>query len=144
MGRGTYSGGGTVVRIGESGTHWDKIDAAENKKSQKKGGSKRKADSRNATQKEIERETERETAEEQRLIRSFISMCVSAYSSNKLTATAPRPPRILHKRIANAGGNIKWLENNKNHQIYFHKAYCRLRQEDVPFERVWSQPSPRK
>jgi hypothetical protein len=37
---------------------------------------------------------------------------------------------------ARAGGNIRWLENNRI-KFCFMKPYCRLRDEKIPFEQIW-------
>jgi hypothetical protein len=141
MGRGSYSGGSTVIRPGEDGTSWGSSDAAETKKRKKRDARARRDDERPPTSKEIELERRREEGEERKLLRSFISACVTAYAANKLTASEPMPPRNLRKRVANAGGNIKWLEGNRQYQVLFYEVYCHLCGRDIPFEKVWGPRS---
>jgi len=134
MGKGTYSGGGTTIRLGEDGTNWDSSDAAENRKRYTRTS---RDDYKRPTKNEIDVELERESQVERKALRSFISQCVTEHAAGKLTALDPRPPKILRKRVGNAGGNIKWLEGNRTYQVLFHESYCRLRNENIPFEKVW-------
>jgi hypothetical protein len=141
MGKDAYSGGSTVIRLGEDGTLWDSSDAAETKKRKKRNARMRTDYERAPTNKEIELERQREDLEERKLLRSFISQCVTAYAANKLTASEPNAPRSLRKRVANAGGNIKWLGGNRQYQVLFHEIYCgRLGNKDIPFSQVWGPP----
>jgi hypothetical protein len=135
VGRGTYLGGGTKIMMGRNGTTWGSIDSAEDRSKEKKS---RPSRDRLPTKKEIELEEQRELAQESRILRDFISRCASAYATNKLTARYPHPPKIFAKRLASAGGNINWLERNRERQIIFHQAYCKLRRDQtIPFEAVW-------
>jgi len=139
MGKGTYSGGGTIIRIGDEGTNWDSPDAAENKPPRTRIS---QDDNKRPTAKEIELEEKRESQAgesqaERKFLRNFISQCASAHATDKLTASNPIASKQLRKRVKNAGGNIKWLESNSTYQILFHEAFCRLRNENVPFEKVW-------
>ena len=76
---------------------------------------------------------------ERKLLRSFISQCAAAHISARLTATNPSPPKCLRKRINRAGGNIKWMEGNRNYQLLFHAAFCKLRNESIPFDKIWGR-----
>lgn len=134
MAKGTYSGGGTSIRLGADGTSWGSRDEAENKG---RRSHVVRDDNKRPTSKEIELETERESQEERRTLRSFISQCATAHAANKLTAFDPIAPKKLRRRIKDAGGNVKWLEGSRSYQSLFHEAYCRLRKENVPFEKVW-------
>jgi uncharacterized protein YcaQ len=138
MSKGTYSGGGTTVRLGEEGTIWDRQDEAENEKRHSRTWDE---DNKRPTIKQIDAATEHESLEERNLLRSFISQCATAYATGKLTAEHPLAPKSLRKRVRNAGGNIKWLEGHRLFQNLFHQAYCRVRNEDVPFEKVWGPPA---
>jgi hypothetical protein len=135
----TYPGGSTLIRLDEDGTRWGSSDAAEGKKRTKQPAREYE---RSPTKKEIELEEQREDREERKILRGFISQCAAAYAAKKLTASEPRAPRRLRKRAATAGGNIRWLENNRQYQILFHQAYCHLRNEKIRFEQIW-EPRPR-
>lgn len=134
MAKGTYSGGGTSIRLGADGTSWRSRDEAENKG---RRSHVVRDDNKRPTTKEIELETDRESQAERKILRSFISQCATAYSANKLTASEPIAPKSLRVRVKNAGGNIKWLEGNRTYQIQFHEFYRRLHEEKIPFELVW-------
>lgn len=142
MGKGSYSGGGTIIRIGENGTSWGSLDDAGSKKGRsKRGAMKSRQKNRPLTKKQTEIWNLRQEQSERKILRSFISSCVNAYASKKLTAKFPAAPPSLSKRVMAAGGNIHWLEKNKIHQIHFHEMYCRLRKEDIAFVKVWGPPS---
>jgi hypothetical protein len=135
MGKGTYSGGGTIIHPGDEGTRWDSTDPAENRR--RRVRKNRRHEYKSVTKKEIEVEAERESRMERKILRNFISQCAAAHLISRLTATDPVAPTSLRKRIKNAGGNVSWLEGNRTYQVLFHEAYCRLRNEPVPFEKVW-------
>jgi hypothetical protein len=128
MGRGTYSGGSSTIRVREDGTTWGSSDSAENKKQRVPIW---RSHGRRPTEKEIELEQQREDSQERKILRSFISECVTAYAAKLLTATHPIAPRSLQKRIKNAGGNIRWLEANSRHQALFHGIYCRILKKSI-------------
>jgi hypothetical protein len=135
MGRDTYSGGGSILRIGQDGLEWTSSDPAESKKRHKR--SKHRGD-RAPSQKEIERQAKEDNIEERKLIRSFISQCATAYVAEKLTASCPEPPKFLKRRIQNSGGNVAWLAAEPSYQATFHRAYCRLIGKEIPIEKVWA------
>lgn len=138
MGRGSYSGGGTVIHVGDDGTHWDgSHDPAHNKRNRAR--KRRNNDNQTPTAREIEIQAQQDAATERKLLRSFISQCAAAHLGAKLTATNPSPPKRLRKRINNAGGNIKWMEGNRNYQVLFHEAFCKLCNENVSFDKVWGK-----
>jgi hypothetical protein len=134
MGKDTYPGGGTVIQLGKDRTIWGSLDPAESKKRHDPRGRDRRP-----TEKEIELESQREASQERKILRSFISECVTAYAANKLTITHPAAPMSLRKRIRDSGGNISWLERNRRYQVMFHEAYCRLRNKNIPFDRGWGR-----
>jgi hypothetical protein len=136
MGRGTYNGGGTIVRTSYDGTLWSSSDIAESKR---KNEARKRDRQRYPSKREIELETQRDDNEQRKIIRSFISQCVTAYAANQLTESKPLPPRSLGRQVINIGGNIKWLQANRRYQVLFHEAYCRLIKQDIPFARVWAQ-----
>ena len=72
---------------------------------------------------------------------SFISECVTAYAANKLTASEPTAPRSLRKRVASAGGNIKWLEVNRERQALFHERANGIFSGAYPHEGAASRPT---
>ena len=78
------------------------------------------------TKGEIEASEQRKQRGEQKLLRSFISQCAASYAARKLTATNPAPPPILRRPVLKAGGNIGWLETNRQYQVFFHTSLCRL------------------
>lgn len=134
MGKGGYTGGSTTIWIGDNGTSWQSSDEAESKRGHK---DKARIDNRRSTKKEIYLEAQRESQRDSGLLRSFISQCVTAHVAGKLTASFPIAPKSLRKSIVNAGGAIKWLEGNRKCQIIYHEIYCCMRNEKIPFEKVW-------
>jgi hypothetical protein len=134
MGKGGYSGGSSTIRLVQEGTSWGSSDAAE---SQRGNGGKRRTGKPPAKKPKIDLGAEREARHRIGLIRAFISQCVTAHAADKLTASAPVAPKILRGSIGHAGGNIKWLEGNRDFQILFHEIYCQHRNEKIPFEKVW-------
>ena len=137
LGRDTYSGGGSILRIGENGgLEWTSTDPAETRTDH---GPKPRRQNRGPSRKEIERQAAQDEIEEAKRIRSFISQCATAYAEKKLSASLPEPPKFLQKRIRKVGGNIAWLEADPRKQTLFHKAYCRLIGKEIPIEKVWSQ-----
>jgi Region found in RelA / SpoT proteins len=73
---------------------------------------------------------------------NFISKCASAYAAETLTPSHPTAHKPLFTRIKNAGGNIKWLEGNRDYQHLFHRTYCLLRNKEIPFDKVTASPVP--
>lgn len=138
MGTGdTYSGGGSIVRIGKDGLEWRSLDPAENEKGHK---SSKRPGNRTPTRREIEQQSQEADRQEAKLIRSFISQCATAYAAGKLDASRPEPPKSLKSRIKGSGGNVAWLAAQLSYQAFFHKAYCRIVGKDIPIEKVWAQP----
>jgi|SRR5882724_1816949 len=138
MGTGdTYSGGGSIIRIGKDGLEWTSSDPAENKQGRK---SSKRFGNRVPTRREIEQQSQEADRLEAKLIRSFISQCATAYVAGKLDAFCPEPPKQLKARIKSSGGNIAWLGAQPSYQAFFHKAYCRIIGKDIPIEKVWAQP----
>jgi hypothetical protein len=141
MSRRSYFGGSSRVSAREHGTAWGSSDPAEERASSAQV--KRERD-RRPTGKEISEQEALELAREQRDIRSFISECVRLYSVHKLTANTPVAPKVIRKRVSNAGGNVRWLEANGDYQRLFHAAFCRLRNDrTIPFESVWGRAAPK-
>lgn len=138
MGRDTYSGGGSIIRIGKDGLEWTSSDPAESKKTHRRSRDK---DDRVPTQMEIARQAAQDDIEERKRIRSYISQCAAAYAAGQLSASVPEPPKFLKSRIRNSGGNISWLAADPSKQALFHKAYCRLLGREIPIEKVWYRGS---
>lgn len=136
MGRDTYSGGGSIIRIGKDGLEWTSSDPAESKTEQRLSRGKR-----GPTRMDIERQAAQDDIEERKRIRSFISQCAAAYAAERLSSSIPEPPKLLKSRIKNSGGNISWLAADPGKQALFHKAYCRLLGREIPIEKVWSRGS---
>jgi hypothetical protein len=130
MGKGTYLGGSTVLTLGENGTAWKSSDPAENESH----NARNQRNPRSAGGEEI-------GTRDKRAIRSFISQCATAHATNDLTARDPVPPKILRNEVNKAGVNIAWLGRTRQRQILFHDAYCRARNEEIPFEKVWKVSS---
>jgi hypothetical protein len=135
MGKGSYSGGGTSIRLGDDGTFWGSFDQAEKQKSRPRA--KRRVEHRTPTSKQIAIQAERDSHAERKILRNFISQCAAAHLKDSLTPEAPLAPASLRKRVKRAGGNVRWLEANRQYQIVFHEAFCRLLNRRVPFEEVW-------
>jgi hypothetical protein len=135
--RGTYLGGGSILRPGADGLEWDSSDPAGSKLAQKRLKSR---DETVPTNREIARQSKKDEIAENRLIRSFISQCATAYAAGKLDAKNPLPPMQLRARIKNSGGNVAWLGARPHYQGYFHRAYCRILGREIPIEQVWAQP----
>jgi hypothetical protein len=135
MGKGTYHGGTTKIGLGAEGTYWGSSDEAQQQKVRSRP--RRTARERPPTASELVQAQQQDEVEEQKLLRSFISMCVAAYAAGKLTASEPAAPKRLHKRVLGAGGNVKWLEANRRYQEIFHRAYCSRLNKEIPFEKVW-------
>ncbi len=140
MAKGTYSGGGSLIGPGNGETYWSSHDPAEEKREM--GAPISRQENRASSKKEIEQEEQQEAIRSNKALRSFISQCVTAYASGNLTAIYPVAPKSLAKRVKSVGGNIRWLSRDPQYQSLFHKAYCRLRNEHIPFERVWDRNSP--
>ncbi len=134
--RDTYTGGGTILRVGRDGLEWTSSDQAGSTMAQKP--LKRWDKERAPTQKEIERQSREDDIAEAKLIRSFISQCAAAYAAGKLEASWPEPPKSLKARVKSSGGNVAWLSAQATYQGLFHKAYCRLIGKEIAFEQVWS------
>src|SRR5688572_4715571 len=122
MGRGTYLGGHSKLWVGNNGTAWGTFDGAE---SRSKNNKQKIVRDRAPTEKQIAEQEKLDVIQEKAVVRDFISRCVREYAANKLTAKNPQAPPILRKRVANAGGNIKWLMLDVGYQSLFHQAYCR-------------------
>jgi hypothetical protein len=138
MGTGdTYSGGGSIIRIGKDGLEWTSLDPAENKRSHI---SSKRPGNRAPTRTEIEKQSQEADRQEAKLIRSFISQCATAYAAEKLDAARPEPPKSLKSRIKSYGGNVAWLAAQPSYQAFFHRAYSRIIGKDIPIEKVWAQP----
>ena len=87
MGTGdTYSGGGSIIRIGKDGLEWTSLDPAENRRSH---SSPNRPGNRAPTRTEIEQQLQEADRQEAKLIRSFISQCATAYAAEKLDASPP-------------------------------------------------------
>jgi hypothetical protein len=134
--RDTYSGGGSIIRIGKDGLEWTSLDPAENKKGHK---SSKRPGNRAPTRSEIEQQSQEADRQDAKLIRSFISQCATAYAAGKLDPSRPEPPKSLKSRIKSSGGNVAWLSAQPSYQAFFHKAYCRIMGKEIPIERVWAQ-----
>lgn len=146
MAKGGYIGGSTFIRPTEDGTFWDGVDAAARAPSPKRP---RRPPDRRPTAAQIRSEEKREQerdkqsqADQMRVVRAFISMCVTAYTKNELSASSPKAPGAISKSVARAGGNVAWLGADRSRQVLFHEAYCRFRGERVEFSRVWGPPKP--
>ena len=139
MGRGTYLGGHAKIRVGSNGTAWGTFDDAQSHSKIKK---RKIIRDRRPTEKEIAEQEKLDLIREKNVIRDFISRCVHEYAGNKLTAIHPKAPSMLRKRVANAGGNVKWLAGDRTYQVLFHQAYCKLRKDpNIPFDKVWGKGS---
>ena len=138
MGRNTYNGGGSIMRVTEDGLEWASADPADGKKKHMR--SRARDDDRQPSQKEIDRQAKEDEIQEGKMIRSFISQCATAYAEGKLSASHPAPPKSLRRRINSCGGNIAWVAAQSSYRAYFHRAYCRLVGKDVPIEKVWGAP----
>src|SRR5258708_12735456 len=104
MGTGdTYSGGGSIVRIGKDGLEWTSLDPAENKQSH---SSSKRPGNRAPTRTEIEQQSQEADRQEAKLIRSLISRCATAYAAEKLDASRPEPPKQLKAPIKNSRANV--------------------------------------
>jgi hypothetical protein len=69
MGKGTYSGGGTIIHPGDEGTRWDSTDPAENRR--RRVRKNRRHEYKSLTEKEIEVEAEREFSHGEKDITQF-------------------------------------------------------------------------
>jgi hypothetical protein len=141
MANDTYSGGNTILWITKNGISWggsrDPAAPARGAAPAKTWPDRRKP----PTKEEIGLAIEREDREERKVLRSFISQCVFAWEAEDLTASHPAAPKRLRKAVKAAGGNIAWLAGNRKHQVLFHETCCRLRKEEVPFEKIWGPGS---
>lgn len=132
MGKGGYSGGSSTIWLSEDGTSWQSADAAARQK-----GNTGKHKAPTSSVKTDNLRAEREARDRRSLLLKFIAQCVTAHMADKLTASAPTSPKPFQRSIELAGGNIKWLEANRDYQVSFHEIYCRFRNEKIPFEKVW-------
>jgi hypothetical protein len=74
-----------------------------------------------------------------KLLRSFVSQCATAYAHHKLSADYPIAPKSLRRITNAAGGNVSWLASDRTYRALFVKAYCRLRGEQIPYEKIWNE-----
>jgi hypothetical protein len=133
----SYSGGGTLLYIGDWGVRWSSYDPADNFVRSGRGPSYRPASKKAPKKKtEVGQSIKRDKA-----LRSFISQCAARYLASTLTSDNPTAPAALRSRILKAGGNIRWLESDRRHMISFHRALCRLLDRKIPFDKVWGPPT---
>ncbi len=134
MGRGDFSGGGTVVTLVEGGTVFaGSYDPAA------KARPHRTTRRRTPTNAEINKAELSDAERQRRSERSFISMCAKAYADHKLTETFPTPTNELVSQVTRAGGPIGWLQSSRRRQTIFVECLCRLTGSDIPFGRVWAR-----
>jgi hypothetical protein len=106
MGAGSYLGGHSRIFVSDSGTRWEVPDPAE----------VRPWDA------SIEVETGRKIGKE---IRSFLSMCAVAFRDDQLSDSNPRPPAILIREIQRAGGNKRWIAEDRSRLALFKSFYLK-------------------
>ena len=111
MGSGSYIGGHTKIFITDTGTKWEVPDRSSND-----------ADSsrRERWDEEIIARNERTVTKE---TRSFLSMCATAFRSDRLTDSHPTPPIGLRKQIGHAGGNKEWIVTDQTRLNLFESFY---------------------
>lgn len=124
-----------MVTITKDGTRFNSIDPAEGKSPE------RKSSGRSGERSDLE--DAKEDRKRARALLNFISVCVVAYSEGRLSPSFPRAPQTLKKQIAKMGGNIRWLSSDQRLQVEFHRRYCKLRGEAIPYEKVWASPPKR-
>lgn len=65
-------------------------------------------------------------------LRSFVSMCVTAWRKGKLTDSHPKAPAALVALVRQGGGNIKWLAASKKRLALFREAANRQDGKVIP------------
>jgi hypothetical protein len=128
---GRYPDSSTTLRLTPDGTKWDSGNPSDYS-----DGADRK--SRVPLSKTERRKFEEAQARDAgKLLRSFVSQCATAYADHKLSTAHPVPPKPLRRIINATGGNVSWLASDPSYRAFFVKAYCRLRGEQVPYEKIW-------
>jgi hypothetical protein len=128
---GRYPGSTTTLRPTPDGTKWD------SDPSDYSDGTERisRVPLSKAERKEFEEAQARDAG---KLLRSFVSQCATTYAQHKLSANYPIPPKSLRRIISAAAGNVSWLASDQSYRALFVKAYCRLRGEQIPYEKIWN------
>lgn len=109
MGRGTYTGGGSVIKITEDGTKYEGSTDSADSNTEIQRRSARPIRNREQLEKALD-----ESAKAYRNARlaseyAFLAACAHAALSGQLSATHPAPPPNLKRQVAICGGNLRWL-----------------------------------
>jgi hypothetical protein len=54
-----------------------------------------------------------------KLVLRFLAECAAAFSTDRMTAAFPKPPRELAKEVANWGGNADWISKHQERTLQF-------------------------
>lgn len=134
MGRDTFPGGGSIIRLTEDGTNFQgSHDRAEEKQ---KGSFSKDGDNKRPTNKEIEKQSQEDDKQEAKLVRDFISQCATAHVTARLNATFPVPSGRLKPWITKRGGNVSWIVTAPTHRSLFQKSYCRAVGREIRVEEL--------
>lgn len=130
---GRYPGSSTTLRPTPDGTKWDSGNPHDYSDDNER---KIRVSISKAEREEFEKTHAKDAGKS---LRSFVSQCATAYADRTLSATIPIPPKHLKPIIVAAGGNVSWLASDRTYRALLVKAYCRLRGEEIPYEKVWKE-----
>jgi hypothetical protein len=116
MGKGTYTGGHTKIFVTDKGITWEVPDRPAD---QPDDSRRERRDDENIGR------SERTVSKE---ARSFLSMCATAFRSDSLTDSHPKPPVALQKQIRRAGGNKRWIATDEVNALITLKAHFLLKE----------------
>jgi hypothetical protein len=113
MGAGSYLGGHSRIFVSDSGTRWEvswDVPDRDNNTIRPRWDA------------HIGVETGRKMGKE---IRSFLSMCAVAFRNDQLSDRNPRPPAILIREIKRAGGNKRWIVEDRSRLAIFESFFLK-------------------
>ena len=73
----------------------------------------------------------------EKLVRSFISLCVASWLKGELGQTLPKPPAPLLREIDSFGGNLKWLAARRSRRMQFLETAGKRSGRKLPYASVW-------
>lgn len=117
MGRGTYLGGHSKIFVSDSGTRWEvPWDVPD------RPGHAFNDMVRPRWDTQIGGDTDRKVGKQ---IRSFLSVCAVAFHHDQLSDSNPKPPAILVRQIKRAGGNKRWIAEDRSRLALFESFYLK-------------------
>jgi hypothetical protein len=109
MGRGAYTGGGSVIRITEDGTQYEGSPDSADISTEIQRRKPRPIRNREQLEKALEENAKAYRNAKLAIEYAFLAACAHAALSGQLSATHPAPPPNLTKQVAICGGNLRWV-----------------------------------